>query len=99
MKVKTEKWDVYWYDTEEWVSLTLTDPIVYSQMLVKAGIDFILVPEMDDLEDVIPGDIIDMIIEMGVTIFPTPAEPDSETEYEWEIRGSKKDGQELIVTS
>ena len=43
--------------------------------------------------------MIDVIIEIGAISFPTEAKSDSETNYEWEIRGRKNDGQELVVTS
>ena len=98
--MKTETWDVYWYDTKEWVTLTLTDPVIYAEGLIAAGLEFILVPERDseNYTDVEKG-LIDVIIEIGAIIFPTVAKPDSETNYEWEIRGRKENGQELVVTS
>lgn len=95
-----ERWDVYWYDTQEWVTLTLTDPVAYAKGLIDSGLEFILVPERDseNYSNIEKG-MINVIIEIGAIIFPTEAKADSETNYEWEIRGRKENGQELVVTS
>ena len=42
---KTKKWIVYWYDTQEWHELNLTDPAFYAEHLYKADIECILVPK------------------------------------------------------
>ena len=95
-----ERWDVYWYDDKEWTTVSLADPVEYGKWLIEAGLEFILVPERDseNYTSVEKG-MIDVIIEIGAIIFPTDAKSDSETNYEWEIRGRKNDGQELVVTS
>ena len=42
---KTKKWIVYWYDTQEWHELNLTDPAFYAEHLYKSDIECILVPK------------------------------------------------------
>lgn len=40
-----KSWKVYWYDTEEWDTLRLTDPATYAEHLYNCNIDCILIPE------------------------------------------------------
>ena len=45
MTLNLKKWMVYWYDTEKWDEINLTDPNKYAEHLFRSQIECILIPK------------------------------------------------------